>query len=343
MYKSDIIRKFIEEGKLKEALDHMPINKNTSLLKARFSRIKDDICQGVVSEEEARIEYNRINTALLSLLDNKTPVIRHLKYYKIMVVFVFISVFCVFVLKLVNSKKNYKNDVAQTWKNSIEMEFVLIPAGHFLMGSPLDDKDANEDEKPQHKVEISKKIYVGKYEVTQKQWEAVMEKNESWFKGANRPVDYLSWYKIKEFIKKLNDKEGTSTYRLPSEAEWEYVARAGAGTKYTWGNHVGENNANCNGCGSEWDNKETAPVGSFSPNAWGLYDVHGNVWEWVEDIYDKNAYSQKKVDEGNNQYRVVRGGSWNAGPQKARLAFRYDGKPFFKYQAAGFRLVKEVD
>ena len=149
------------------------------------------------------------------------------------------------------------------------------------------------DEKPVHTVTVSA-FRLGKYEVTVGQFRRFVAAmggggnspyDRGWGRG-NRPVINVNWDDIQGYIDWLNAKTGV-TFRLPTEAEWEYAARAGSTTQYSWGNSIGSNRANCDGCGSRWDNKQTAPVGSFSPNAWGLYDMHGNVWEWVEDCWNK--------------------------------------------------------
>ena len=168
-----------------------------------------------------------------------------------------------------------------SFHNSIGMEFVLIPSGSFVMGrDPLFEED-RDDELPQHKVNISKPFYLGKYQVTQAQWVAVMEDNPSGFKGPANPVEQVSWNDAQEFIKRLNVKEGHNRYRLPTEAEWEYAARAGADTVYFFGND--ENILPVYAWFIDNSRKTPHPVGKKRPNAWGLYDVHGNVWEWVQD------------------------------------------------------------
>ena len=150
-----------------------------------------------------------------------------------------------------------------------------------------------------------------------------MESNPSRFKGSDRPVESVSWNEAQEFISKLNERTGQS-YRLLSEAEWEYVARAGTRTKYSWGNSVGSGNANCQNCGSRWDGKKTAPVGSFAANDFGLHDIHGNVYEWVSDCYDSDAYGIHETYPemvGNwhvSCRRVLRGGSWDVKPKDLR-------------------------
>ena len=165
----------------------------------------------------------------------------------------------------------------ETSINTIDMEFVLIQPGEFDMGSPVNETGRGNDEGPVHHVTISEAFYLGKYEVTQKQWHEVMGYSPSHFKGDDLPAENVSWDDVQEFIKKLNKKENTHKYRLPSEAEWEYAARAGTTTRYSFGDDdskLGEYawyNENSGG--------KTHPVGNKGANPWGLYDVHGNVWE----------------------------------------------------------------
>ncbi len=203
----------------------------------------------------------------------------------------------------------------------------------------------NNDEKPPHSVSI-KSFALGKYEVTQGQWKTVMGSNPSRFAscGENCPVENVSWDDIQQYIKKLNASSGQQ-YRLPSEAEWEYAARAGTTTQYAWGDSIGKNNANCNGCGSEWDNKTTAPVGRFNANAFGLYDMHGNVWEWVQDCWhddykgapgDGSAWTSSCSENR----RVLRGGSWDYGPAILRSASRGRDTPDSRDGNIGFRLAR---
>ena len=167
--------------------------------------------------------------------------------------------------------------------NSIGMKLVLIPAGEFLMGSPESDSDAPDEEKPQHKVRISKPFYLGVTEVTQEQYERVMGENPSRFKGdPQRPVEKVSWEDAVAFCRKLSEKEGR-TYRLPTEAEWEYACRAGSQTKWSFG----DDDSALKEYAWYLDNADstTHPVAQKKPNAWGLYDMHGNVWEWCQDWY----------------------------------------------------------
>ena len=181
-----------------------------------------------------------------------------------------------------------------TWKNTIGMEFVLIPAGEFMMGST--DRGAHENEQPVHKVTITQPFYLGKYEVTQGEWQAVTGENPSEFKGdPTRPVEQVSWDDVQEFMQKLNAQEGGTKYRLPTEAEWEYAARGGHDSrKFVWGDEDfcdEEPLANTWQGEFPWQNlltdghERTAPVGTFPANDYGLSDMTGNVWEWTCDWY----------------------------------------------------------
>ena len=224
----------------------------------------------------------------------------------------------------------------KTYINSIGMEFVLIPAGSFLMGS--DTRARNE--KPPHRVRISRPFYLGKFEVTQEQWQAVMGNNPSEFKGLNNPVEQVSWEDVQEFIRRLNEKEGHKRYRLPTEAEWEYAARAGTATPWSFGDDVGLLGQYAwyreNSCAT------THPVGSKKPNPWGLYDMHGNVFEWVQDWYDENYYSSSpRTDPPGPSVgtaRVHRGGCVNCLSVGVRSARRASLPPNERKGHVGFRL-----
>ncbi|WP_370576075.1 SUMF1/EgtB/PvdO family nonheme iron enzyme [Methanomethylovorans sp.] len=232
----------------------------------------------------------------------------------------------------------------ETYTNSIGMDFVLISAGEFDMGSPTSDKYSSDDERPLHHVSIQKDFYLGKYEVTQKQWVEVMGSNPSYFKGENKPVEKVSWNNAQEFVRKLNEKEGNEKYRLPSEVEWEYACRAGTNTLYSFGDDelmLGE---------YAWyrDNSGdvTAPVGQKKPNAWGLYDMHGNVWEWVQDSWHDD-YQGAPTDgsawiDSHSSYCLSRGGSWFEYDGSCRSAVRYTYGPASRTELIGFRLLKEV-
>ncbi|MDR1947004.1 MAG: formylglycine-generating enzyme family protein [Desulfovibrio sp.] len=231
--------------------------------------------------------------------------------------------------------------------NSIGMEFALIPAGSFIMGS-----DAFDDERPPHEVRIAKPFYLGRYEVTQEQWEAVMEGNPSWFRGRTRPVEQLFWTDAQEFIMRLNRKEGHDRYRLPTEAEWEYAAGAGNGVACPDGDPARPDRCAWYGGNSGY---ETHPVGEKEPNAWGLYDMQGNVWEWVQDWYAGNYYAgSPSVDPpgpSSGTLRAKRGGSWSDTAEECRPARRsYDapddsacGSPGCRIGDLGFRLALSVE
>ena len=230
-----------------------------------------------------------------------------------------------------------------------EPEMVDIPAGSFMMGCVSGIK-CNDDELPVHRVTIAKSFKMGKYEATFEQydwyvWQQQKRGNkidypadQGWGR-ANRPVINVSWDNATAYIQFLNKKTGKN-YRLPSEAEWEYAARAGTKTAYSWGDKLGENKANCYGCGSQWDGNKTAAIGSFSANAFGLYDVHGNVLEWVQDTYQKNyqgVSSDGSAIEQQAAARVLRGGSWFNDGQFVRSANRFGFTPVYRNYRIGFR------
>jgi formylglycine-generating enzyme required for sulfatase activity len=217
-------------------------------------------------------------------------------------------------------------------------EMVVIPAGSFIMGSPESDKTSGKEERPQHKVTIAQQFAVSKFEITFDQWDACFlaggctEKNEDrGFGRGNRPAINVSWNAAQQYVKWVSGVTG-QTYGLLTEAEWEYAARGGKTTRYSWGDEAGEGNANCDGCKSQWDNKQTAPVGSFKPNDFGLYDMHGNVWEWVQDCYDEKAYATapndgSAVTDKPGCVRVLRGGSWRVSAGNLRAADRSRSPP----------------
>jgi len=229
-------------------------------------------------------------------------------------------------------------------------EMVVVPTGESMM-----DSEESKEEKPVHKVTIAKSIAVGQFEVTFGEWDACVSAgdcnykpgDENWGRG-KRPVINVSWEDItREYLPWLNRTTG-KTYRLLTEAEWEYAARAGnRETTYSWGDGIGRNRANCRGCGSRWDNKQTAPVGSFQANAFGLYDMHGNVWEWVEDCWHENyegapeGGSARSTGECNR--RIVRGGSWNDIPRNLRLATRYGISKDDRNLYFGFRVARTLE
>jgi len=224
-----------------------------------------------------------------------------------------------------------------------EIEFVLIPAGEFDMGSPSNEAGGWGDyEGPVHHVKISKAFYLGKYEITQKQWRDVMGSSPSYFKGDDLPVEMVSWNDVQDFLKKLNEKEASTKYRLPSEAEWEYAARAGTTTRYSFGDDekiLGDYAWYDANSGSK-----THDVGQKKPNPWGLYDMHGNVWEWVQDCwhgdYNGAPTDGSSWESGDDSYRVNRGGGWNDSARYCRSANRVYDDPDYRNNNLGFRLVR---
>ncbi|GHU47810.1 hypothetical protein AGMMS50289_23540 [Betaproteobacteria bacterium] len=235
--------------------------------------------------------------------------------------------------------------VGKTFTNSIGTEFILIPAGSFTMGADKNDKDAEDDETPPHRVSISQAFYLGKYEVTQGEWEAVMGSNPSKFKGRSNPVERVSWNDVQTFIQRLNAKEGTNKYRLPTEAEWEYAARAGTKSTYSFGDDAGQLGAYAWYDGNSGD--QTHPVGQKKPNPWGLYDMHGNVYEWVNDWYNESYYSRSASTDpagpSSGQLWVLRGGSWFSSAGSLRSANRLFSSPVYRSGSYGFRLARSLD
>ncbi len=219
-----------------------------------------------------------------------------------------------------------------------QIEMVKIPAGSFMMGSPK----FGSDEEPVHRVKIGYDFYLGKYEVTQAQWESVMGNNPSGFSscGGNCPVEKVSWNKVKEFIGKLNSLSGEYEYRLPSEAEWEYAARGG-----TTGEYYGELDS------IAWfdqnSDKKTHPVGEKQANSFGLFDMSGNVLEWCEDIYNESylnlpADGSVNTTIGDRKFRVLRGGSWVLNALELRSAVRSGGGLGVRLDVIGFRLAARL-
>jgi formylglycine-generating enzyme required for sulfatase activity len=210
-------------------------------------------------------------------------------------------------------------------------EMIVIPAGTFTMGSPDTGEGRYDTEGPQHEVTIAKPFAASKYDVTLADWDVCVsvggcpQAGDSGFGRGTRPVIHVSWDDAQTYVAWLSKMTG-QPYRLLTEAEWEYAARAGTETAYFWGDEVGSGNAACDGCGSQWDNQQTAPVGSFAANTFGLHDMAGNVWQWVEDCYHA-SYNGAPGDgsawtSGDCSRRVVRGGSWANPPAGMRSAFR---------------------
>ena len=220
--------------------------------------------------------------------------------------------------------------------NRLGMAFRLIPAGEFIMGGP---QSALTGHGPCHRVHISQSFYLGSHLVTQGQWEAVMGRNPSHFKGGpEHPVERVSWDDVQQFLQRLNEREATGTYRLPSEAEWEYACRAGSTTAYYLGEDVDQLDA-YGWYGGKMES--TQPVGQKLPNAWGLHDLLGNVWEWCHDgrrTYTVAAVVDPMGPTEAGAERAIRGGSWNSPAHgvRERCAFAPDAR----YGHIGFRCLR---
>ena len=225
----------------------------------------------------------------------------------------------------------------------LNLEMLWCPPGTFTMGSPANEAGRGSNE-TQHAVTLTEGVWLGKHEVTQAQWEEVMGNNPSHFKGANLPVEKVSWDDATAFCKKLTEREKKAgrlpaglAYALPTEAQWEYACRAGTRTAYSFGNAITEKQANFKGTN---DNiKKTTPVGSYGPNAWGFHDMHGNVWEWCSDWY--GGYPKGAMTDPTGpavgSLRVIRGGSWFIDARYLRSAFRSWCGPVFRFNFLGFR------
>ena len=225
-----------------------------------------------------------------------------------------------------------------------EMEMIYCGPGSFIMGSPVDEPQRSSDE-VQHKVILTKGFWLGKYPVTQAQWESVMDCNPSQSnQGYNYPVDNVSWYDCNDFIEKINSRSNLNA-RFPTEAEWEYACCAGTTTNYHWGNALNGDKANCDGRypgGTPVTGRyleKTTPVGSYDANPWGFYDMHGNVWEWCADWYGRYPTKSEKDPKGppSGSYRVYRGGSWYNAAYRSRSASRGNGSEY-RGSSTGFRL-----
>lgn len=233
--------------------------------------------------------------------------------------------------------------------DSIILEMISVPGGKFKMGAPTEEEMSQEDERPQHIVTI-KPFLIGRYPITQEQWRTVanlpqikrhLEPSPSFFKGDKLPVERVNWYQAQEFCDRLSQRTGRK-YRLPTEAEWEYACRAGTTTPFHFGETITSELVNY---GREIG--QTTDVGSFPPNAFGIYDMHGNVREWCEDYEHGNYYNAPSdgsawLNDGNEEYRVLRGGSWDSFHVFCRSAYRFAGNPSVRKRENGLRLVLDI-
>ena len=258
------------------------------------------------------------------------------------------------LLKRIGAEPPKPRSETQSFTNALGMTFVRIPAGSFLIGSSAaevealiqrypDERRWLEEQTPQHRVTISQPFYLSIYQVTQAQWEAVMGDNPSGCKGnSNRPVENVSWDDTQEFLARLSAADGRRRYALPSEAQWEYACRAGSTGAY----YFGDDEAQLGDYAWYSDNADSAthPVGEKRPNAWGLYDMHGNVWEWCQDWhgeYSADALTDPIGPEAGAD-RVIRGGSWSSDARIARSAVRYALHPGSRNDDLGFRCLSSV-
>ncbi len=232
-------------------------------------------------------------------------------------------------------------------------DLVVVPAGSFVIGSASEEAGRRGNEGPQVAVTITRPFALGVHEVTFAQWDACVAAggcthsaaDETWGRG-DRPVINVSWHDAQDYAAWLSALTG-HIYRLPSEAEWEYAARGGTTTAYYWGDDLGGGHTVCESCGSEWDNRSTAPVGSFAPNPFGLHDMLGNAWEWTADCWN-DTYEGLPGDgtprlTGDCDGRVLRGGSWFNFPHNIRVAIRFRGVVGNRYLSKGLRVLREID
>ncbi len=235
--------------------------------------------------------------------------------------------------------------VTRAVASDVDMTFAWCPPGTFLMGSPVTEPERDDDE-TQHRVKLTQGFWLGIHQVTQAQWQAVLGSDPSHFKGGNHPVETVSWEECQQFIDNLGSRTA-QRFRFPSEAEWEYACRAGTTTPFHFGQGISTDLANYDGSFTYADGlvgvnrDQTTPVGSFPPNAWGLHDMHGNVWEWCGDWYgmypQNDMVDPHGVKDGND--RVIRGGSWYRYPRYCRAAHRGMRGPGFRSDYNGCRIV----
>jgi uncharacterized protein (TIGR02996 family) len=233
--------------------------------------------------------------------------------------------------------------------HGVEMVFAWLPPGTFRMGNPPNE-EWHRDEETQHQVTLTKGFWMGVYPVTQAQWQAVTGNNPGHFKGDDRPVENVSWEDCQAFCEQLSKRDGTR-HQSPTESQWEYACRAGTTTPFYFGRTISTDQANYNGNHTYGKGKkgvyrqQTTPVRSFPPNAWGLFDMHGNVYEWCQDWYGPYPNGDLKDPKGENsgEARVLRGGSWFNGPAVCRAACRHWDAPANRDGLYGCRVLLRLD
>jgi formylglycine-generating enzyme required for sulfatase activity len=241
--------------------------------------------------------------------------------------------------------KHAPKEVSVDLANGIKLELLLIPAGEFMMGSPESETSRLVMDKPQHRVRITKPFFLGKFPVTQQQWESVMGHNPSLLKSPKHPVVNVSWYDCEGFFKKLNVKVGGATFQLPTEAQWEYACRAGTKTRFPFGNDESKlgdyawYGHNADGV--------THPVGGKKPNAWGLYDMHGNASQWCADWYDESYYAKSITNDppgaATGFHRCIRGGDISRVASLCRSSTRNAGQPALREEFLGVRVARVAE
>jgi formylglycine-generating enzyme required for sulfatase activity len=228
---------------------------------------------------------------------------------------------------------------------------IVMPAGKFTMGSGETEEHREEKEGQLHEVKIAAPFAVSKFDVTFDEWDRCRAAGvcprvaKNGWGGGNQPVINVSWSEAKGYVAWLSRLTGKG-YRLPSEAEFKYAARAGSTTRYPWGDEIGTDNANCADCNSKWGGKQPAPVGSFKPNAFGRYDMHGNVFDWIEDCWNDN-YQGAPTDGSpwtmaDCNGRVIRGGVWDSGSQELRSAHRGGNRYYNRNVGTSFRVARTL-
>jgi formylglycine-generating enzyme required for sulfatase activity len=224
------------------------------------------------------------------------------------------------------------------------MVFRQVPAGRFTMGSPAGEPGREQQERA-HDVTIPEPIWMGAFEVTHAQWRKVVGSDPSWFDGEETlPVENVTWLEAQMFLRRLAALSPGSRFRLPTETEWEYACRAGTRTAYHTGSTLAEADANYARSPETMTDGRPVPVGSYSPNAWGLYDMHGNVWEWTADEHCpySDGHGAGPQASCGSPLKVIRGGSWYFGADSARCALRYTHPPVDRGFSLGFRVVREA-
>jgi formylglycine-generating enzyme required for sulfatase activity len=247
---------------------------------------------------------------------------------------------------IINRRNHSANYFVEDLGNGVKLEMVEIPAGTFYMGSPENEEGRYDSESPQHQVTVPS-FFIGKYPLTQAQYQAIMGNNPANFKGANRPVECVDWNDAVAFCQKLSQNTGKN-YKLPSEAQWEYACRAGTTTPFYFGESITPDLVNCDGrypyanAPTGQYREQTTDVGTFPPNAFGLYDMHGNVWEWCEDDWQKN-YINAPINGSalitRSNTKLLRGVSWDNYPADCRSACRDYDVLDDAYDGIGFRVV----